>query len=73
MPAPRRYSRSQEDAILALSARGLSSRRISEELAGGYESLDPCEIPDRSVRYILQRYARNRPTPEPRHDSYDQQ
>src|SRR5947208_3280970 len=72
MPAPRRYSRAQEDAILALHARGMSSREISDELAGGYESLGPCDIPDRSVRYIIQRVTRSRPTSDPHHDP-DQQ
>jgi hypothetical protein len=65
MPASRRYTRAQRDAILALHARGLSSSEIAVELASGYESVDPCKIPARSIRHIVQREARDRRSSDP--------
>jgi hypothetical protein len=62
MPAPRRFSHEQENLILALSARGLSSTEIAALCAQGTPTVDPFEIPDRTVRSIIQRLTRDRPS-----------
>lgn len=66
MPAPRRYSRAQEDLVLALSARGLSSTEITAACAEGTETVPRFHIPDRSVRHLIQRAGRGQRSSDPR-------
>jgi hypothetical protein len=65
--ASTRYSRAQQDYILALSARGLSSTEIAALCAEGSEEMFPFKAPARSVRHLLQVHRRDQKSSDPRH------